>query len=490
MERVKRTHALLGIAIFLLVSIYGATRVYATEGETIIIDMESSASETTGESTYAESSAAETSNIQESSSTTGETGSKNNGKININGVWYNSFAEFYEASGYIYIEKSDLINVLKKQYANGGTVNESYFYVDSAGENLVSYLVNRSGLYSSFASIAYKYTIRTTAGNATVGGYQVMCFETDTTTQMYLTDSERSAVDGKANAILSSCRAGSNTETVKNVFNWFKNNVSYDYSYTRGNAYDALITNNCVCAGYASAFQYIMEKAGIPCYIVTGLTNTGVGHAWNAVYVNNSWYYVDCTYGAGYKSDSWLLFGTNMLSDIYGIGISSNSYDSAHAGTAADVEVAENKYYSGHLGGVTTTSSMATIVLGSDTNASTISDTTTGNVAADQEAVATEAELVVTNDASDEKLLAQEERLELELNDSLVDLKYKSGNATTAKGKYAKEKSASYNKQAAVSALIGLLICLALGIGLIIKRITQDKLFFKRLRYKRIHKEK
>ena len=76
MERVKRTHALLGIAIFLLVSIYGATRVYATEGETIIIDMESSTSETIGESTYAESSAAETSNIQESSSTTGETGSK------------------------------------------------------------------------------------------------------------------------------------------------------------------------------------------------------------------------------------------------------------------------------------------------------------------------------------------------------------------------------------------------------------------------------
>lgn len=438
------------------------------------------------QSTYFDVGIVEITTKETGSSNTDEATSKNNEKIQINGVWYDSFADFYVASGFSYIEKNDLVNELKYQYEHGGTVNKSYFYVDDSGENLVPLLINNSGLYTSFASIAYKYIVRTTAGKATIGGYQVMCFETDTSTQMYLTDAERTAVDQKAAAILSSARGSSNVETVKNVFSWFKNNVSYDYSGAKGNAYDALIGNNCVCAGYASAFQYIMEKAGIPCVIVTGLTSSGVGHAWNAVYVNSSWYYVDCTYGAGYNSDSWLLFGTNMIADIYSIGISSTSYDKSSAGRAADVTEAENKYYGGQTGGVTVSSSIATIVVGSDTSQS--DNASNENVAGDESLIETTTE-DTANLAYKEELIEDKLTLKESLLDSSLEAEVAADNAittsTVANKKISNEKTARFNKSALFSVLtgFGIVIFAALILGikyLIVNRKTIKKNIIRR----------
>jgi len=284
----------------------------------------------------------------------------------INGVYYGSFADYYIASGYTYIEKSKLIEQMNNQYYSGGDVNLSYFYKDDAGENLNGILIRNTGIYPSFASLAYKYILRTTSGKATLGGYQVMCYETDKSGQMYLSPAQLDAVNAKADAIIASSRAGTNAETVLNVFKWFQNNVSYDYTYYKGNAYNALIDNSCVCSGYASAFQLIMERAGIPSRIVTGKTSSGVSHAWNAVYIDGTWYYVDCTYGAYDSGLRWALFGTNMLADIYSIGIAPTSYYSANAGHANDLSRAEAKFYNGNAGSVITEGNAASIKAGTD----------------------------------------------------------------------------------------------------------------------------
>lgn len=50
-----------------------------------------------------------------------------------------------------------------------------------------------------------------------------------------------------------------------------------------------------VCQNYAELFQAMCTRAGIPCILVTGMGNGG-RHAWNMVYVDGRWLYVDCTF--------------------------------------------------------------------------------------------------------------------------------------------------------------------------------------------------
>lgn len=53
---------------------------------------------------------------------------------------------------------------------------------------------------------------------------------------------------------------------------------------------------NIQCAGYAKAMQYLCDKAGITCMVVTGENNEGATHAWNVVDVDGEWYNLDCTW--------------------------------------------------------------------------------------------------------------------------------------------------------------------------------------------------
>lgn len=59
-------------------------------------------------------------------------------------------------------------------------------------------------------------------------------------------------------------------------------------------AYSALVDKETVCAGYARAYQYIMQALGIPCYYCTGYA--GENHAWNIVKLGKSYYNVDVTW--------------------------------------------------------------------------------------------------------------------------------------------------------------------------------------------------
>lgn len=70
-----------------------------------------------------------------------------------------------------------------------------------------------------------------------------------------------------------------------------------DYVASSGmnqSAYSALVTGDTVCAGYARAFQYLMQKLGIPCYYCTGYS--GEDHAWNIVKLDNGYSNVDVTW--------------------------------------------------------------------------------------------------------------------------------------------------------------------------------------------------
>lgn len=59
-------------------------------------------------------------------------------------------------------------------------------------------------------------------------------------------------------------------------------------------AYSALVNGQSVCAGYARAFQYLLQQLGIPCYYCTGYA--GEAHAWNIVSLDDGYYNVDATW--------------------------------------------------------------------------------------------------------------------------------------------------------------------------------------------------
>lgn len=59
-------------------------------------------------------------------------------------------------------------------------------------------------------------------------------------------------------------------------------------------AYSGVVYGETVCAGYAKAFQYMMQKLGVPCYYCTGYA--GENHAWNIIKLDDGYYNVDTTW--------------------------------------------------------------------------------------------------------------------------------------------------------------------------------------------------
>lgn len=71
--------------------------------------------------------------------------------------------------------------------------------------------------------------------------------------------------------------------------------IDYDKSADMNqSAYSALVEGKSVCAGYSRAYQYLMQKLGIPCYYCTGYA--GQDHAWNIVVLDDGYYNVDLTW--------------------------------------------------------------------------------------------------------------------------------------------------------------------------------------------------
>ena len=109
-----------------------------------------------------------------------------------------------------------------------------------------------------------------------------------------------------ARAILSSIISNSmsDVDKIKAVHDYLVKNTTYDYGYYSKSDYhdhleNILVEHRAVCQGYAVAFYVFMKELGIPCSILTGVANNGGGmekHAWNAVKLDGSWYFVDVTW--------------------------------------------------------------------------------------------------------------------------------------------------------------------------------------------------
>ncbi len=73
--------------------------------------------------------------------------------------------------------------------------------------------------------------------------------------------------------------------------------VDYDMGAENNqNILSVFLGKKTVCQGYACATQYLLQQAGIPCVIVTGVAQ-GQPHAWNMALLDGDYYYIDVTWG-------------------------------------------------------------------------------------------------------------------------------------------------------------------------------------------------
>ncbi|MBR2265004.1 MAG: hypothetical protein IJ917_11835 [Firmicutes bacterium] len=82
------------------------------------------------------------------------------------------------------------------------------------------------------------------------------------------------------------------------IYRYIISHNTYDRTTTNAeNPYGMLVENRAKCDGIALTFKWLMDRAGIPNYILTGrLLDDSDGHAWNVVQIDGTWYDLDITH--------------------------------------------------------------------------------------------------------------------------------------------------------------------------------------------------
>lgn len=109
-------------------------------------------------------------------------------------------------------------------------------------------------------------------------------------------------------------QATTEAEKARIIYTWIAHNIDYDvegfYSgqYADVSPRGVLTNRRAVCSGYANLYQALATNIGLESFVISGYAKglsylTGdpkkPNHAWNAVKINNGWYLIDVTWGAG-----------------------------------------------------------------------------------------------------------------------------------------------------------------------------------------------
>ncbi|MEN8120457.1 MAG: transglutaminase domain-containing protein [Bacteroidota bacterium] len=100
------------------------------------------------------------------------------------------------------------------------------------------------------------------------------------------------------------------------IYFWIGKNIKYDVSQRNSNRKyfstkefinEVMKYKKGVCQHYSELFKELSILAGLESHVISGYGKTdgnisGLAHAWNAIKVNENWYFVDATWGAGYVS--------------------------------------------------------------------------------------------------------------------------------------------------------------------------------------------
>jgi transglutaminase/protease-like cytokinesis protein 3 len=108
-------------------------------------------------------------------------------------------------------------------------------------------------------------------------------------------------------------------ERVSLIYYWIASNISYDVAgygskvkHTR-TPQQVFTEKRGTYRGYVDLFKLMCDEANVKCVVITGYAKgynfTGerlakANHAWNAVWIDNTWELVDVTWGSGYVQNN------------------------------------------------------------------------------------------------------------------------------------------------------------------------------------------
>lgn len=165
--------------------------------------------------------------------------------------------------------------------------------------NVGDYKIKREDIYSAFAEVLNRHPEL-----FYVSTYLTWFYSLDTGYVLELKveyfDYDEEAINNETEKVLNLIDDSmSDLEKVIFIHDYLCIDVEYAYEdYLNGTVRPdahslkgALLDKSAVCDGYASAFQYYMLLLDIPCKTIVNSD-----HAWNQVYVNGKWYFVDVTW--------------------------------------------------------------------------------------------------------------------------------------------------------------------------------------------------
>ncbi len=91
---------------------------------------------------------------------------------------------------------------------------------------------------------------------------------------------------------------------------------------------DVFLRGSAVCAGYSSAYQYLLQHMGIQCVQVRGIAD-GTGHAWCIAQLDGSYYQIDPTWGDPQFLDEEFSVGDDYVNYEY-LAITTDDISATH----------------------------------------------------------------------------------------------------------------------------------------------------------------
>ncbi|MCM1064089.1 MAG: hypothetical protein NC420_06340 [Eubacterium sp.] len=199
----------------------------------------------------------------------------------------------FDAAMYPYYAmlESELQQLYRQIYANAQTLNTSFVPAAEASVSQVRTVFE--AVYNDHPEMFWMeagYSCKYLGSGKCV---EILLKYNDTADYL---EQAKAQFGAQAEVILSGARLqGSVFDQEKYVHDALMEMVEYDEGAAMNqSAYSALVLGRSVCAGYARAFQYLMQQLGVPCYYCTG--TSGEDHAWNIIQLDQAYYNVDVTW--------------------------------------------------------------------------------------------------------------------------------------------------------------------------------------------------
>jgi hypothetical protein len=104
------------------------------------------------------------------------------------------------------------------------------------------------------------------------------------------------------------------TDKARAIYYWITQNIRYDlkqlnsnkvYANTQEILNEVLNNRQGVCQHYSELFHACCQSVGLQTYVISGYTSQNgkvdvIGHAWNAIKIDNKFYNIDVTWAAGH----------------------------------------------------------------------------------------------------------------------------------------------------------------------------------------------